>query len=411
MSACVKPGQPLKIVMTLGQSVPYGSDSAPIVSTDPGTALTYTDGPRRASSNVICTREFMNGKIGETPSSAMGNYIQNKLDEMMDRNRSPQVLSVNISTPGSGIKDLLPDGKDKENQWDYMYKHFSVFPSIKQRVEAPSAECLGTVLYHGDKDGRGNMTGTEYNHNLEKVRVGLETLTKGFLNQTSPMRIFIFVNSNSAHNHRIQDANMKSATTGTMQSKYFIIGPTYFLGRKDETQSVHNSGYGNYIAGVYAGRAIYQFRYENRVPDHIRPINWSRNGNTITIYYRVPTPPLVRKDIVYPGGNPSKAKARLPNDGYSIYTEDASKNRNTKPFHIDNVLIDGTMVQLTCNQLSGYSGKVYVTYALWNYDMFITDYGTRMGGNVCDSTTEIHVMPTGEEYELRHWVPNHILEF
>lgn len=410
MASCIKPGQPLKIVLTFGQSVPYGSDATPVVSVNPGTALTYVDGPRKYSAMVHCTKEVLEGRIGETPCSALGNYIQNKVDYAMGRNRSPQILSVSISQPAAGIRELVP--YERGSLWKPIRESFEQFPRIRSSVEAPSAECIACVLYHGDKDGRdGNMQANVYLEYLERSRKGLEELAKAYISQTSPMRMFIFINSNSALWHHVQDAYMRVATTGNAQNKYFIIGPTYNFGRADPTQNSHNSGYGNYIAGIYAGRAIYQFQYENRVPDHIRPIKWSRKGGEIVVYYRVPTPPLVRKDLSVPGGNPSAAKLRYPNDGYSVYTTmEASKDTNIRPQKIDSILIDGTMVKITCNELAKFTGKVYLTYALWNLDMMVTDYGTQLGGNVCDSTTETHVMPTGEEYELRHWMPNHLLE-
>lgn len=409
MASCIKRGQPLKIVMVLGQSVPYGSEAEPIISGKDGRALSYVDGPRVYSDRVACIKEVRNGPVFEGPTAGLGNYLQDRVDMAMDRNRSPQILSVNISTPGSAVKNFIPDGKG--SQWPEMMKHMARFGQIKKNVEAPSAECIGVVLYHGEKDGRNGSTPTAtYIKDLETVRTKIENTMKGYINQTSPVRVYVFMNSNSALWNTVQDAFMQVTTSGSRQNKYMLIGPTYFTGRSTPTESVHNSSYGNYIAGVYAARAIYQFQYENRTPDHIRPIKWSRKGNKIVVYYRVPTPPLVRKDVVYPGNNPNQAKVRFPDDGYSVYFADPNEKDGVTPEEISFVLIDGTMVEITCNALSKHSGKVYLTYALWNEAMMLTDYGTTLGGNICDSTTESHLMPTGENFEMRHWMPNHLLE-
>ena len=258
----------MKAVIVLGQSTPYGTDALPIVST-PGVfsrALTYIGGPRNVNAtDVACAFEKQSGKLGETPCSGLGTYLANKVTNALG-NETPQYFVACAAQPAIGIGKMKPPGE----QWEKVEKAFKSLPVIKKKIEAPSAEVIALVLMHGELDKK--MKTSSYLNALNVLIDGIQTTVLSSIGQKSPLRLFIFQNSNHAFYGKMQETYMSVTTQGLKQATHLMIGPTYFMGRSSPKQSIHLSGYGTYIAGVYAARAIYQFTYENRVPDHIRPL-------------------------------------------------------------------------------------------------------------------------------------------
>ena len=403
---CMRAGMPMKAVVILGQSTPYGTDALPIIST-PGTfsrAVTYIGGPRNVNAtDVACTFEKQSGNVGETPASGLGTYLANKATDAMG-NETPQYFVSTAAQPAIGIKYMQPPG----SEWEKVEKHISALSRMKLKLEAPNAEIIALVLMHGELDKK--MDTAQYLKGLANLVDGIQKAALSSIGQTSPMRLFVFQNSNHAFYGNMQETYLRVTTQGLEQATHLMIGPTYFLGRSSPKQSIHLSGYGTYVAGVYAARAIYQFTYENRVPDHIRPLEASRDGAVITIRYRVPTLPLVRKDVVYPGNNPGGAKLRYKNDGYTVGIRPSKSGDNMKKYNIENVEIVGDTVRLTCEAIKDFKGPIAVAYAVWDMDMVLNEYGYTLGGNVCDSTPEPYTTPWGEVYTLCHWMPNHVLD-
>ena len=404
--SCVRAGMPMKAVVILGQSTPYGTDALPVVST-PGTftrAITYIGGPRNVNaSDIACTFEKVSGKLGETPASGLGTYLANKVTTALG-NETPQYFVSTAAQPAIGIGNMQPPG----SEWEKVKKHISALSKMKLKMEAPDAEIIAIVLMHGELDKK--METSRYLKGLANLVDGVQKAALSSIGQTSPMRLFIFQNSNHAFYGNMQETYLQVTTGGLEQATHFMIGPTYFMGRSSPKQSIHLSGYGTYIAGVYAARAIYQFTYENRVPDHIRPLHAWRNGATIMIKYRVPTLPLVRKDVVYPGDNPGGAKLRYKNDGYTIGIRPSKSGDTMTKYAIENIDIAGDTVTLTCEAIKDYTGPLAVAYAMWDMDMALNGYGYTLGGNVCDSTPETYTTAWREVYTLCHWMPNHVLD-
>lgn len=397
---------PMKAVVILGQSTPYGTDALPIVST-PGVfsrALTYIGGPRNVNAtDVVCTFEKQGGNLGETPASGLGTYLANKVTDALG-NETPQYFVSCAARPAIGIGNMQPPG----SEWDRVKKAFTSLPAIQKKIEAPNTEVIALVLMHGELDKK--METDRYLKGLDNLTGGIQDTVLKSIGQKTPLRLFIFQNSNHAFYGKMQETYMSVTTQGLKQATHLMIGPTYFLGRSSAKQSIHLSGYGTYMAGVYAARAIYQFTYENRVPEHIRPLEASRDGAVITIRYRVPTLPLVRKDVVYPGDNPGNAKLRYKNDGYTIGIRPSKSGDTMKKYNIENVEIVGDTVRLTCETLKDFKGPIAVAYAVWDLDMVLNEYGYTLGGNVCDSTSEQYTTPWGEVYTMCHWMPNHVLD-
>lgn len=404
--SCMRPGMPLKAVIILGQSTPYGSDAAPIVSTPDvfSRAFTFVGGPRSSNSKQFtCMYETRSGRIGETPASGLGTYLANKATDAMG-NETPQYFVNTAARPAVGIKGLQPGG----GEWDRIQNFTKSVKTAQDKSEAPTAEVIALVLMHGELDRK--METSEYLSGLKKLVGGMQDIVKASIGQTSPLRLFIFQNSNHAFYGKMQETYMQVTTAGLEQATHLMIGPTYFMGRSFPKQSIHLSGYGTYIAGVYAARAIYQFTYENRVPDHIRPLGITKDGATIMIKYRVPTLPLVRKDVVYPGDNPGDGKLRFKNDGYTVGIRPKKPGDTIVKYPIENIDITGDTVTITCESVKDYTGPIVVAYAVWDLDMTLNAFGYTLGGNVCDSTPEPYTTPWGEVYTLCHWMPNHVLD-
>ena len=390
----------VNIMITFGQSTSTGAHSVPIISTgDASRNITFPGGPRDPSdSDYICLKETPYGNnAGQSPTTSSLQYMtsianQNGMDIR-------QMFGINNSSSGASAATMI-------DYWSTIMD-----PALKNAQNIVDknenyANVKAVCFMHGEAD----VNNGDYYNDLIRLYNLMGKSVKEINGQKDHPRWFLWCNSNNGYfGSHIQAAFVDLAVRRPYA--FDMIGPTYFLG-KAQNEPSHLTNIGSYVAGLYAGRTMYQRLIETREPDWIKPLFTKRRGTSVIIQYSVPTPPLRRQSLTY-FGVPNTGVADIMYEGYTVKYSDVDDAHNVLSLVIEHVIIHPTSVELVVPGLDP-TKSIFVGYATRDNESMTTPIGSCMGGNMCDSTEETHKLPFKIEGEdefrtvsLEHWIPNH----
>ena len=389
----------VNIMVVFGQSTSTGAHSVPIISTgDASRNITFSGGPRDPSQDYMCLRETPYGhNAGESPTTSSLQYMTHLANKKgMDIR---QMFGINNSSSGASAATMI-------DYWSTIME-----PALKNAQAIVDnnekyASVKSVCFMHGEAD----VNNGDYYNDIIRLYNLMGKSVKDINGQTDHPRWFLWCNSNNAFfGSHVQAAFVDLAVRRPYA--FDMIGPTYFLG-KAQGEPSHLTNIGSYVAGLYAGRCMFQRLVENREPDWIKPLFTKRRGTSVIIQYSVPNPPLKRQSLDY-FGVPNTGKVDFLYEGYTVKYSNVDDAHKTKSLVIESVIVHPTSVELVIPGLNP-EKAIFVGYASRDLESMTTDIGSCLAGNICDSTDETYTLPFKIEGQdefktvpLQHWVPNH----
>ncbi|MCX7820297.1 MAG: hypothetical protein N2258_01310 [Brevinematales bacterium] len=227
------------------------------------------------------------------------------------------------------------------------------------------------VITHGETDSGSSMYGTylrqlwtDYNADIPKIT-----------GQTN--KIIMFVNQQHAYGNTLgsrSPATLAQWKVGILYPDDIVCtGPKYQY--EYTSDGVHMTAKGYDMLGEKLGQIYYKrlILKENWQP--LQPTNVTRNGNTITVYFNVPVPPL-RWDTSLPAPHQTQLTQWANGKGFEIFS-------NTSNYVISSIEIVDNSVVITSSDNLPATG-LYIGYAMTS-DGVAPSGHTFRSGQLCDS--------------------------
>lgn len=272
-------------------------------------------------------------------------------------------LSINTHAVGGTAYVGLKKGTAiYEEAMDYMAAGYAA-----ALVRGDTFEVEALHIIHGELDDSSGTTTAQYVLNLAEWLSDYDTDIKAITGQSRDL-IGIVSQVHNAPDRvaGIADAQLQSHRDGTT----VCVGPRYPF---PAPPSHHLDGEGYYHLGEYHGRVHRTVVIDEDPWEPVHPIWIERSGLVVRVGYHVPVPPLVFNTSIV---------AAQTNQGFKVQYPNGSSRT------ISSVEIEGDDV-------------VKITLADPPTQELFLVYGTAVGGNLCDSSTDVSALDG--IYPLVNW--------
>lgn len=287
-----KPHLPLADVnhfVFAGQSLSVGGGGQPAISlSQPYSNLTFTAGPRSGLAqltSLIALVENNNSPApdggtdrGETPCSGAANYITQLSGHKM--------LCSTTGHGGYSITQL-----DKYSAWyQYIEKHIEEgYNRVTGGAETYAVAGIGWL--QGEADAQAGMSQAEYFTRLLELRKDIQETCFLKTGQITYLPLITYQLASHATTQSSAHVALAQLAASQDDSMIHIATPMYHF-PYNPIGDIHLTNVGYLWAGHYFGRVMSKIM-DGDIWVPLKPISATANGTIITVYYNVPSPPIV----------------------------------------------------------------------------------------------------------------------
>lgn len=308
---------------TYGQSLSYGQQSVPVISTAQRfDNLTFNGGVRAVSDGggVAARASFVpliettaaninGGPAGETPCSGAGDMLKELILQEDGYDMSEQAFQMLGSAAGMGSTTIANLSKPSTH-----YTRFMADVTAGATLAAAAGKtfkCLAFMWLQGESD----IGNTGYNTQLVTLRTNITTDVRAATGQTEEVLCIAYEGTEA-------DTAIEFMQAVAADPNILIAGASYIIPRID---GVHFTAAGSKWFGAYAGRALKRSIVDGVPWKGVMPIAKFRQGKIAEVKFNVPFGPLVFDTTSY---------AAQTSMGFRLYQADG-----TTAMTIDSVTI------------------------------------------------------------------------
>ena len=269
-------------ILMIGQSFTIGYDGNPALST----TQPYTNLKLNASNTALVslvedenpTSDNVNANV-ESPGSALGNTITN-----LSPSESYRTLISKSAVPGAPYADLQQGTTPYNNA-------LAQVTAAKSLVENDDFEHRVVALanLHGPAD---RLNASSYESYLNEWQSDYQTDIFAVTGQTGSLPMFIDQSSNfTAYNDGTSPLVIAQLAAAQNNPNIYMVGPKYQF-TYTNTDGIHLLNQGYRWLGEYYGKAMKRVLIDGDTTTALVPNTVVRSGNTITIQFDVPEPPI-----------------------------------------------------------------------------------------------------------------------
>lgn len=300
-------------IVIYGQSLAGGSiDTLTLHTSQPYNHLTFGSGPRSAkpgnshgalltspgTTTAIPLVEVGNADgavyagsnaFGETACSGLANALSEIAAE--ENGVTPDALRLFASSAARGAYKIS-QLKKGTGWYQQLLDHIS---EANARVTAlgKTYKLVAVPWLQGESDAWDSTTGTAYYTDLYHLVTDIDADARAITGQTEPVRVALYqtpANVVDAANtlDQIRDAQYRVARDHPLA---YLVAPGWHLPARGDR--LHFTAWAQAMWGHLTARTVKQVLVDQIEPECLWPLSATARGTTLTLRFRVPTPPLV----------------------------------------------------------------------------------------------------------------------
>lgn len=338
--------------------------------------------------------------------SASNDYIVSSFADTLSRLLKLYSKKQNIIAQSYGIggKKILALSKGESGEGLYESNFMAGLTNAKSAVDAldKTLVCPFVVYLQGESD-LNDTTKEDYKNRFKQLIDDMQSDVMSILEQAVKPIIITYTPGNVVFKSKFNDIQQAILDVSKERDDVFCVGPYYYMSTVN-TGHVTPDGR-RWLAEMFA-KYVFQLSYRG-INNSISIDNVIKEGNTVTIKFNVPNPPLIVNNIfqqIYYEDQPK-------NYGFNAY-KDSSAGKNE--VDILSLEISGRTIRMSFADDVDMDNLV-ITYANWNSSGvgYISDSGEWLSYNTYIKEQGTHTVATndkgeslvGKKYPMQSWLP------